>query len=72
MYIEEPGCDRAPAEINAPSSRRGKALNLGVRANSDNAITRDRHGLGDAIGCVHREHPPIDENKVGARRLRDE
>ena len=61
MRIEQSGRDGASAQIDAPSVRPGDALDLGGRADGDDAIAGDRDRLRDAIVRIDGEHAAVDE-----------
>ncbi len=65
VRIDEARRRRAAAEVDAVGRGSREALDLGRRADGEDAPVADRDRLGDAILRIHRQDASVDENAVG-------
>ena len=67
MTVDEPRGGCTAVQIDAAGSWAGKPQDVVVRADRDDLAAAYRHGLGNGVLGVDREHGAVDEHQIGRR-----
>ena len=62
--VDETGHDSAAAEVDSLRARHGQRVDVGVRADREDAVPRDRDRLGGGLSRVDRDQLAVSQDEV--------
>ena len=64
VVVDQPGNDRAPAEVDAARGRSGQFRDLRIAPDGDNAVAANGHGLSDRETLIDRDDLAVGDDDV--------